>query len=253
MDGLAGSTKVANHRGVPAIAGRRVLYTMHRRLLSIGLLASLVPFAPAGAGGAFRTPVLPEVKQHLADGWACVSSNPNMARAHAMAVLVSENLSVQIELDQVPASRRTACRTAIDDALQAWEKALGDGIRLRRLEDGQKSGIVVRFKPDVRERGEPVAGYVNWKRVAGKDGGSVTGDIQVRTMNIDGAPMSGRAMKNIVVHEMGHMLGLDDTDRRGEAMSPLDPNRPVSAPSDDEANAVRSLRLEATNLLNDAR
>ena len=209
--------------------------------------------APAGAVGAFRTPVLPEVRQHLADGWACVTSNPGMARAHAMAVLVSNDVAVQVVLDEVPASRRTTCRAAVDEALQSWEKALGDGIHLRRLEDGQRSGIVVRFQPDVRERGEPVAGYVNWKRVAQEAGGSVTGDIQIRTMNIDGAPMSGRAMKNIVVHEMGHMLGLDDTDRSGEAMSPLDPNRPVAGPSSAEADAVRALRQEATNLLNDAR
>ena len=56
-----------------------------------------------------------------------------------------------------------------------------------------------------------------------------------------------------VVHEVGHLLGLDDTDRSGEAMSPLDPNRLETAPSETEAAAVRALRSEATKLLNDAR
>jgi len=121
------------------------------------------------------------------------------------------------------------------------------------LEEGEHSGIIIRFQPDVRQRGEAVAGYVNWKRTAGEGEGSVTGDIQIRTVNLDGSAMSGRAMRNIVVHEMGHLLGLDDTDRMGEAMSPLDISHPVSGPSSSEANVVRSLRTEATNLLNGTR
>ncbi len=223
------------------------------RLLSIGLLVVAAPFAPAGAGGAFDPPVLPEVRRHLSDGWACLQSDPAMARAHAMAVLVSDDVAVEVVLDRIPASRRTACRVAVDGALEAWERVLGGGIRLHRAEDGRHSGIVVRFQPDVREKGQPVAGYVNWKRQAEDGEGGVTGDVQIRSVDLDGEPMPSRAMRNIVMHEVGHLLGLDDTDRPGEVMSPLDAGRPVTAPSDAEAAALRRLRSEATDLLRDAR
>ncbi len=226
---------------------------MLRRVLPIALLATFAPLVPAGGVTAAKPPVLPEVKQHLVDGWACLNDNPGMAKGHALAVLVSSDLSVEVQLDKVPDERRSACRAAIDGALEAWEKALGGGLHLHRLEDGNHSGIVVRFQPDVRQKGEAVAGYVNWKRTAGEGEGSVTGDIQIRTVNVDGSAMSGRAMRNIVVHEMGHLLGLDDTDRMGEAMSPLDVSHPVSGPSAAEATTVRSLRDEATTLLNDAK
>ncbi len=224
---------------------------MHR-LLALGLLAAAAPVSPAGLGANFQPPVLPEVKRHLADGWACLESDPAMARAHAMAVLVSDDVKIELVLDKVPASRRTACRAAVDDALEAWQKALGSDVRLGRVEDGARSGIVVRFEPDVRERGVPVAGYVNWKRKAEEGAATVTGDVQIRTMNLDGTPMSPRAIRNITMHEMGHLLGLDDANRSGEVMGPLDPSRPVSAPSSSEAAAVRNLRSEATRLMRDA-
>lgn len=225
---------------------------MLRRLVSIGFLAALAPVIPAGEGGAFQPPVLPEVKRHLAAGWACVKSDPEMARAHAMAVLVSQEVTVEVALDKM-SGRRTACRVAVDEALEAWEKAIGGGIRLRRVPDGERSGIVIRFQPDVREKGAPVAGYVNWERKAEDGTGRVTGDVKIRTVNLDGSDMPTRAMRNIVIHEMGHLLGLDDTERTGEAMGPLDVGRPVSAPSEPEAAAVRALRADAENLLRDAR
>lgn len=226
---------------------------MLRRVLPTALLIALSTIVPAGGVPATKTPVLPEVKQHLVDGWACLSDNPQMAKGHALSVLVSTDIAVEVNLERVAPDSKTACRAAIDGALEAWEKALGNGLHLHRLEEGEHSGIVIRFLPDVRQRGEAVAGYVNWKRTAGEGEGSVTGDVQIRTVNIDGTAMPGRAMRNIVVHEMGHLLGLDDTDRMGEAMSPLDISHPVSGPSGSEATAVRSLRTEATNLLNDAK
>lgn len=226
---------------------------MFRRLLSIGLLAIVAPNAPAGNNGLVSPPVLPEVKRHLSDGWACVASDPAMARAHAMAVLVSKEVAVEVEFDRAATSRRSTYRAVVDEALETWEKALGDGVRLRRVVDGERSGIVIRFQPDVRERGQAVAGYVNWKRLAEDGVGGVTGLVQIRTVNLDNTPMSSRAMRNIVMHEMGHLLGLDDTERTGEVMGPLDAGRPVAAPSELEANAVRALRAEAESLLRDAR
>lgn len=226
---------------------------MRRRLLVLGLLSTFAAFAPAKASDTFAAPVLPEIRQHLADGWACLQRDPEMARAHAMAVLGGQDVAVEVDLTGVPANRRTACRSAVDGALEAWEQSIGDDFHLRRAQDGQRCGIVVKFQPDVRERGEPVAGYVNWKRTTIDGEGRMTGDVQVRTMNVDGEPMPMRAMRHIVLHEMGHLLGLDDSDRTGEAMGPLDVSRPVAVPTDAEASAVHDLRSDAERILRAAR
>ncbi len=219
---------------------------MLRALPTLALLA-------AALSGAREAPVLPEIRQHLADGWACLESDPTMARAHAMAVLGSEDVRVQVDLTGVSPERRTVCRAAVDGALEAWEGAIGDGFRFRRAEDGKRCAIVVRFQPDVRQGDDIVAGYVNWKRTVVGGEGRMTGDVQVRTARPDGSPMPMRAMRNTVLHEMGHLLGLDDSSREGEAMGPLDVSRPVSTPTDTEAATVRSLRAEAERILRDAR
>ena len=226
---------------------------MRHRLPVLGLLSALAALTPASASDAFAAPVLPEIKQHLADGWAVLRRDPAMARAHAMAVLGSEDVTVEVDLRAVPADRRTACRAAVDGALEAWEESVGDGFQARRAQDGRRCAIVVRFQPEVRENGEPVAGYVNWKRTASSGEGRMTGDVQVRTINLDGSPMPMRAMRHIVLHEMGHLLGLDDSSREGEAMGPLDVSHPVSMPTEAEASAVSELRADAEQLLRDAR
>ena len=219
------------------------------------LLVLLAATAPARLRDAERfAPVLPEVRRHLAQGWACLDTDDRaMARAHAMAVLGGEDVSVTVDLADVPRERRTACRAAVDDALDAWESALDDGTRLRRTDDRRGSGIVLKFQNDVRDKGKPVAGYVNWKRTADPGGGGVTGVVQIRMEDLDGSPMPGRAMRNIVLHEMGHMLGLDDADRPGGAMGPLDVARPVSRPTEAEASAIHAIRSDAARLLRDAR
>lgn len=224
---------------------------MHR-LLTLGLVALASSFAPAGGGSMRTAPVLPEVRQHLKDGWACLPSDPALARGHALAVLVSEDVRVEVKLDKVPANRRTACKTAVDGALEAWQKALGDTVKLERAEDGEKTDISIRFEPNVLQNGEPVAGYVNWTRRAGNGTGSVSGDVQVRFKDLDGEDMPLRAMRHIAMHEMGHLLGLDDTDHLGDVMGPLDVSHPASNPTSGEVSAVRALRGEAENLLKDA-
>ena len=227
---------------------------MALRLLPPLTFVLLAALAPARVGVAtYAAPVLPEVQRHLDDGWACVRHDPAKARAHAMAVLGEEDVAVTVDLSGVRPSRRTACRAAVDSALEAWTTALDDTVRLYRADDRRQSGIVVRFQNDVRERGAPVAGYVNWKRTADAAGGGVTGTVQVRDEDLDGSPMPARAMGHIVLHEMGHLLGLDDSDREGDAMGPLNVSRPVSAPTRAEAEAVQDLRADAARLLREAR
>ena len=192
--------------------------------------------------------VLPEVRRHLADGWACLKGEPALARAHARAVLAEGDGLVEVDLGAVPADRRTACRAAVDGALEAWERAIGDGFRLRRADDRRRHAVVVRFLPDVRDEGRGVAGYIDWKHAAERQ----DADVQVRTVRPNGEPMSFRAMRGTVLHEFGHLLGLDDSDREGDAMGPLDPAHPVGEPTDAEASAVRAIRDEAERILRGA-
>jgi hypothetical protein len=55
-------------------------------------------------------------------------------------------------------------------------------------------------------------------------------------------------MKHEIMHEMGHILGLEDSDRVGDLMGPLDVNHPVSGPKSYESEAVYELRSQADRI-----
>ena len=52
----------------------------------------------------------------------------------------------------------------LDSALTEWETVLQGQIQFVRVPEGQTANVVVRFRPSVTMKDEPVAGYVNWKR-----------------------------------------------------------------------------------------
>jgi hypothetical protein len=73
--------------------------------------------------------------------------------------------------------------------------------------------------------------------------------MMLRTTTLKKRPMPFEVIRHEACHELGHVLGLDDTNIVGAVMGPLDLNRPASGPSDAEVEAVRLVRTEATRLL----
>jgi predicted Zn-dependent protease len=70
------------------------------------------------------------------------------------------------------------------------------------------------------------------------------------TLNFKAMPME--SMRHEMMHEIGHVLGLEDTESTGAIMGPLDMNRPVSRPLPHEVKAVWDIRLEASRIRKDA-
>jgi hypothetical protein len=222
------------------------------------LLAALIA-APAPAGSPVRlSPVLPEVNRHLQEGEADVQQNIfPMACAHARLVLLDPEIKVAVLFQGVPPAEHDKCLRLLDSATAEWEKDLEGDVHFVRVPEGQTSTVVVRFRPSVLMKSEPVAGYVNWKRaIDSKPDGTVsshfTADLQIRVRNLDGSPMPYNAMRHATMHEFGHVLGLDDSPHEGDVMGPLDIDHPVAAPTALEIQTVRSIRAEAEDILQKA-
>lgn len=225
-------------------------------LLTVAALAALPALATTGSP---KVVLLPEVNKHLDTAREEISNGRgDIAAAHADVVLIGDEVKYSVKFEEsVPKKLYAKCEKSLDEAFRAWEDSLDESVTFVPVDDPSKANIQIRFKRDVLMGKEPVAGFANWKRKIQTDGdkvlsATVSADLQIRTVNLDGRPMPSEAMTHEVMHEVGHVLGLEDCDHLGELMGPLDVRRPVPAPRQHEASAVRELRDEAKRLKSEA-
>ncbi len=228
--------------------------------LSLALFVCLPLLSSAvtpSMSGTHAANILAEVKKHLAAGQKCLADGSyDTAEAHANLVLISDNVSVSIKYENVPDSQLASCRKALDAALAQWQTSLDDTIHFNVIDDAAKADLCVRFRPDVRMGVEPVAGMTNWSRTIRQTNGAAEGsfkaDVQVRVRDTGFEPMRFEAIRQETEHELGHCLGLDDSDTQGDLMGRLDVAHLVPSPRRWEVDAVKSLRDEARQLKTDA-
>ncbi len=229
-----------------------------RLLLILATTLIALPTAPA-TRGARPAPLLEEVQTHLDEAKKHQANGAqDMAVAHADMVLLSDDVAVYAKFENVPPAQMEISEKALNRALDTWATSLRDTIEFRVVKHEKDANVVVRFKPDVRMGREPVAGFANWKRIIKTDtAGKVTSaefsaDLQIRTMDLNFQPMEEEAIQHEVMHEMGHVLGLEDCDDSHNLMGPLDLKRPVSGPRPHEAQAVWDLRDQARRIRSSA-
>ena len=207
-------------------------------------------------GGAAN--VLPEIKKQLAAAHKYLADGSwQYAVAHADLVLISDNVSISINVEKVAPSQRQTCIDALNAACSVWESALGKSLRFHVENDPSKADLKVTFRPNVQMGNEAVAGLTKWTRDIRTSGGQVTdvsfrADVSVRTRGLDSRSLSFESIRQETEHELGHVLGLDDSDRLGDLMGELDAELPVSGPRDYEILAVKSLREEAKHVKTEA-
>jgi hypothetical protein len=226
--------------------------TFSRSALLVGAL--LVGLPAYAANHALRSRLLPEINEHLDTAREEMAARrTHLASAHADMVLIGDRLAYRVQFDEDVANReRMRCIDSLRRALDNWEEALDHTIEFVES-DRADTPITIQFRPHVKMGHEPVAGYATWKRRIDLDGdrvfkARVTATLQIRTQNLNDKPMPAAAMTHEVMHEMGHVLGLEDRDRVGELMGPLNVRRPVANPSRQEANAVMDAREEAREI-----
>lgn len=232
---------------------RRIAKTMRPpRLISAAITLGVI--STCGASSPSPATILPEVQKHLSEAHRCATSGSlEFAIAHANLVLVSDQVSVCLKFESSSVSERAQCTRALNAGLLAWESVLDHSIQFRREEDPAKADIVFRFMSDVRMGRERVAGYTSWRRSIRSEGDRVMqvtfkADVQVRSRDLNRSAMSFESIRQESEHEIGHILGLEDSDRDGDLMGPLNPSHPVSTPRDYEVDAVRRVRNEARQI-----
>jgi hypothetical protein len=121
----------------------------------------------------------------------------------------------------------------VDPSGGGREKGLADGVKAWNNEKALKDhNITIDVKAGQAPAGATNAVQVNWKAPAGTELGEATtasmegpgGDNTTTGGTIDISPdttdVDNNMATNLGIHEMGHILGLDDTPNSGSAMDP---------------------------------
>lgn len=217
--------------------------------------AALVAAAPAQLGTDRR--IQPRVHELLNQAEQCLQDGrTSEARTVAEMLLFRRDVRFALDFSSLTEVRAGEARRAAMAATEAWSEALDGAVRF--VESPWRAADVrISFVPSVRQSGCEVAGYAVWRRQllnwrADEFSYQVSADIQVRTVLPGGSPMSEAAMRHTCLHELGHVLGLNDSPRPGEAMSVLSPSRPVSRPSQAEADSLKQVFFQAGVYLTEA-
>jgi hypothetical protein len=224
---------------------------------SLLLIFGLISVTALGAEPSIPV-LLPEVITHMKDGRACLANGDRaLAAAHARVILVSNQIKIRISTAGYSPAVAAKCQRALVEACETWQAALGDSFEFILVDAQTQADVYTIFQPDVRLRGRAVAGYVRWQRTVQADDGkpmsqAFRANMQLRTSTPEGRPMPAAAMRHEACHELGHVLGLDDSRAVGTAMGPLDIEHPANGPTAAEVDAVRKLREDANNLLAEA-
>lgn len=221
------------------------------------LFAAIAAFAPASVNNgseALRGRLLPDMPEHLEYAQKDMESGQVAdALAHINLILLN-HATYHINFDTVPPEKQAECIAAFRDATAMWGRALGNGFQLDEVPAEQPAEINVTFQPDVKQAGNEVAGYVTWRRrvIGGADGTPIrmdfTADVRVRTIQPGGEPMMLEHMRHTSAHELGHVLGLDDSPFYGDIMGPLDLQHPVSDFESAELENLRAVRAQAEDI-----
>lgn len=185
----------------------------------------------------------PSAAAQIQHGNQCLQTGHfNEACGAADLILLSNKLRISIV--EPP-------NTAIDQAIACWQDKLAGAIQFEHVCDN--ADVLVRFVPKITEGNRNSIGFSHWQRFLYPDGSyKLKAEITIATQYPDGSPVGQESQRHAAMHEIGHLLGLDDSRRVGDVMGPNDPQRPALAPTMAEVQALLTLRQMALDLREEA-
>lgn len=219
-----------------------------RLLISLLALSALAPASIGSSNATLRGRLLPDLPQHLE------SANRDLEKglvqdaiAHLDLVLMDRPVRYRFDFHNLSEERQAECAAAFRDATAMWQRALGKEVEFKEVGAGEPAELNVTFQSDVKQSGNEVAGFVTWRRkVEGNPPQmSLNAEVKVRTQQPTGEPMLLEHMRHTCAHELGHVLGLDDSPYFGDIMGPLDLKHPVIDFEASELENLKAVRAEA--------
>lgn len=210
---------------------------------SVAVLALLFP----GAAASVPEAVDPQIREYYEDALASARSEPHKALAMLELLLIPPKTSIVVDWTGLPTGVKRQFEAGIERGLRAWEQALGAECPfvLGGSTDGTAT-IRIRFVdalalPDPHTKGElRITRRITWGRSVHYT--ELNGTIRVMKWAQDGQYFTEDEITHVIAHELGHALGLGDSDRWDRVMGPIVIGQPYARISPEELIAVQQFR-----------
>ncbi len=226
---------------------------MKRALLLITLAICGLAVARSG-GEALPSITHPEwVKAYSRAQEAVAKRQYNKALAFLSGGLYEGGVTVSIDTSTCNGDAARVSKAA-RRALAAWKHVLGDDCPIRLLGNNSTADITLVVVSQIPQDGEAL-GLIELKKSyqwgIGTYNASNSGTIKIMT-KWEGSALEDDELAEVVCHEFGHLLGLADVDHTGFLMGPLVRHKAITAPTEDEADAVVSIRQKFHSMVEKA-
>lgn len=208
--------------------------------------AMLAVSAGAFARGPGDPRIQPRIHEFLGRAEQCLADGrTSEARTVAEMLLFRRDLRYKVDFSGLSKDKAEEAHGALVEAMDEWSRSLSNMVVFVPA-TGRFADLRISFVPAVRSGGCDVAGHAVWRRQVLNWRGDqfsyqVSADIMIRTTLPGGSEMTRDMMRHTALHELGHVLGLNDSRRGGEAMSALNPFSPIRQPSADEVLSLNNV------------
>ena len=217
-------------------------------------VASLATVATIASANSFSGAIQPSLTKHLKHAEECfLDGKYNEAQAYAELVIIKDQLRVYVDPTSLPDAIRRDAHRAIADAINNWNNALNGQVEIS-LTTRDEANVIIRFTNRLYLYGGEAAGSARWSRNVMSWSNNhfsfqTLGNIVLRTHKPNGGLMNLDQLRQAAGHELGHILGLEDSYRRDDIMGPLRLDRPTIKPSAREINSLLALHERALGVL----
>ncbi len=158
------------------------------------------------------------------------------------------NNGIKISVSPETPTPTNAAKEGINRALQSWASALHTDNPIKFTSNPNDAEIIIKFVDKVPESGADALGLIKLKKQyrwnKSRYETEISGTIYIQT-HYEHNPLNATQYTEVIAHELGHLLGLDDIPNTGQLMGPMIVNKPITNPNQRETYAVQFVRNQA--------